>query len=787
MRTILLLLATCIVAALGLSYALFPREHEIALMNFRDEEYAKALRYYRSRLDAGETSITVVMPLIETYRQLGQTDQAVGVLERYVQSNPADLEALTLLVQLCKDAMFPIKYAHYLAMLNEVAPSGEKRLELANIYDFEQNYDQEIVLLEQRMQETGEGASRLIPALASLGRKDAAISLALREAANRAPMDASAKYVAFRLLTDMQRASEATQLAEGWLRDEADTSPSLASFAEWLLQRKQANYALQLITRQQTDLVNAAEDVRGLYVRSLRETKKLDELRAFWRQRLAANNLTEEEESAIMYGLLDLGDREQALSLLRKRAIAKRGDWIFAYVENAVKAHREKELLGYLESEFSRSDLTVADLQQTAEVVLHSSPATLALFLKVRAEKDPKTWANIYAEALQQSKQRDVLVAYMDRILASGRLSEASQDQWLHRLIDEGGLAKALPHVRRMARGDDGADWRSFYISTLRQLNRPEELRAYLIETAHDDALALEQRRGLASEMLRENMKKPALELLMSLAEGSSPDDSPVRELRFLWGPRLDPTALAWVDRQLANAPIESREGWLRLLLETNAAGHVIEWYERPGRSADGMPVSLYIEALAANGQSEKLVRELARVIDAQRDPAVLRHYASLAADAGDIRLAERAWAALLAFAPKDPAALRARGLILFSQQRYGEAELHLRAYLDARSTDYEANYAYAEVLTNLGRREEARTHYEYTLELIAGLRDKPYGARLAETICLQRLGHKEQAVSSFEKMLQMYPDQRGLRADYASVLLENNATEMAKSVLGMR
>jgi Flp pilus assembly protein TadD len=787
MRGIVLLLAMCMLGAAVLSVALFPREHEIALMSFRDAEYGKALRYYESQLAAGDTSIAVVMPLIQTYKEIGQSNRAVEVLERYAQRNPSDAEALALLVKLCKDAVLPGKYAHYLAALHAIAPSDQRAAELANIYNFEQRYDRQIAVLEELGgKDNSEGASRLIPLLASLGRKVAAVSAALSDTGGGAALDANAKYIVFRLLVDLRRTHEAIRLAQRWLDEEAATSPRVASFAEWFLYKGYPDHALRLITHQQTELVNAADDVRGVYVSALRATKNFDRLRAFWKQRLAAEGLSEEEESSIMYGLLDLGDHEQALSLLRKRALVKRGNWIFAYIETAVKSHREKELLSYLESEFSHADADIADLQHIATVVLQASPATLATFLAVRAEKDPQTWAILYAEALQRSRQRGVLLAYMGRIVAGGKLDRTVRDQWLHRLIDEGGMARALPHVRRVA-NQDGGDWRSLYVSALRQLSRSQELRAYLVAAAGDATLTGEARRWLAEEMLREGMKKEALRLFMKLAEGSSPNSTKVRELMFLWGPRLDAAALAWVDRQLANASVDEREGWLRLLLETGATGRVVAWFETPRQAVDGVSRSLYIQALAATGQPQKLTSELARAIGTERDAALLRRYAYLAADAGDMQLAERTWAALQAVAPKDETALRGRGLILFSQRSYAEAESNLSAYLRAHPSDYESNYAYAEVLTNLKRPDEARERYQYTLDLIAALRDKPYGARLAETICLQRLGRKEQAISSFQKLLETYPTQRGLRADFASVLLENNATEMAKSVLGMR
>ena len=785
MRNVLALLAVCILAATALGVVLFPREHEIALMSFRDAEYAKALRYYESRLDAGDTSIAVVMPLIQTYKETGQTDRAVEVLERYMRRHPTDLEALALLVQLCKDAVLPGKYAHYLATLHALEPTDERAAELAKIYDFEQLYDQQISILEEhRDKDRGEDASQLIRVLASLGRKAEAVSVALSD--NQPALAADAKYLTFRLLVDLQRAPEAIELAERWLGQEANASPRLASFAEWLLYRGYADHALRLLTHRQSEFVNATEDLRSTYVSALRATKNFDQLRAFWRQRLTAEGLGEEEESSILYGLLDLGDHQQALALLRKRAVAKRGDWIFAYVETAVKSHNETQLVSYLEGEFARADAASADLQHIAAVVLQCSPATLATFLAGRAEQDPKTWANLYTEALERSQQRGLLLAYVDRILVDGKLDKTVRDQWLHRLIDEGGTARALAHIRRVAQ-QDGGDWSRFYVSALRQLNRTQDLRSYLASLAENGPRTGEVRRWLAEELLQEGMKKEALRLFMELAEGASPASTKVRELMFLWGPRLDASALAWVDRQLANAPADEREGWLRLLLEMNATAPVVAWYEGPGQKVDGVPRSLYIEALSAAGPSKKLTSELAAAIGTERDPTLLRKYAFLATDGGDLQLAERTWAALQAVSPQDETALRSRGLILFSERRYAEAERDLSAYLRIRPADYESNYAYAEVLTNLRRTDEARGFYGYTLDLIEALREKPYGARLAETVCLQRLGRRDEAISLYQELLEMYPKQRGLRADFASVLLENNSTEMAKRVLGMR
>lgn len=780
----MLLLAGCMLIPAALGVVLFPREHEVALMSFRDAEYGKALRFYQDRLDGGDTTVTVVMPLIQIYQEIGQTDRAVDVLERYVRRNPADLEALTLLVRLCKEAVLPGKYARYLAALHGASPSAETAAELANVYDFEQRYDAYIALLGQS-KGTGH-RSRLVRVLASLGRKVDAITVAQRpDAGDGQALDADAQYIVFRLLVDMRQTSEAIQLAGHWVESAPAASLPLASFAEWLLYKGYPNDALRLIEHKRTDFVTAAPDLRHVYESALRATGDFDRLRDFWRQRLAVAELGEDEETSILYGLLDIGDHERGLGLLRKRAEARRGNWIFAYVENAVKFHRERELASYLESEFARRDASTAELQQVASVVLQSSPATLVAFLTGRAEKDPQTWAIVYADALQRSGRSGELLLYIDRIIADGRLEKTARDQWLHRLIDQGGAERALPHLRRAA-GEEGSAWRGVYLAVLRKLGRVQELRAYLAATAGDSRLSEDQRRLVAQEMLSEGMKQDALALLMQLADGSPPGSSKVRELMFFWGPRLDAKALAWLNRQLAAAPVADREGWLRLLLDASAADLVIAWFESQG-DPGAVPGRLYVEALAATGQPQKAARAISSALPVERDPAVLRRYASIASDGGDLPLAERAWASLLAVVPDDEPALRGRGLILFSQRRFPEAETDLRRYLRVRQDDHEASYAYAEVMTNLKRLEEAKEHYRNALALIAALRDRPYSAQLTRAMCLQRLGRKEEAVAAFQQLLAAYPTQRGLRADFASVLLENNATEMANHVLGLR
>jgi tetratricopeptide (TPR) repeat protein len=782
------LIGLCMLGVASLGVILFPREHEIALMSFRDAEYLKALRYYESRLDSGDTSVEVVMPLIETYREIGQTDRAVKALEQYVQRHPSDVEALVMLVKLCDQAMLPGKRLRHMAALQAVAPSRENAEGLVRLYEHEQLYTRQLALVRHGgTAAEGISAAGLVRILAGAGRYAEAVAAALRaDAADPAALDTNSRYTVFRLLVDMHRTSEAVQLSRRWLEGPGSSAPRPAVFAEWLLYRGFPNEALALIRSSRSDLVNADEDVRGAYVNALRATGKTDELRAFWRRRLAVDGLGDDEETTILYGLLDIGDRDQALALLRKRAVGRRGDWIVSYVETAAKFNRETDLQKFLEDEFARAGASPADLQHVSSIVLNASATSAAAVLAARAEQDPQTWANLYVEALKRSGRSRELLAYEDKIIAGGKLDKSTRDQWLHRLKDEGGLARAVPHIRRVA-AEDGGAWRNVYVSTLRKLGRTQELRSYITSAVNDSRLTADERRWLAEEMLHEGLKKDAMPVFMKLAEGSPAGSSKVRELMFLWGPRLDATALAWCERQLAGAAPSEQEGWLRLLLDMKAAGRVAAWFEAQSDAAvRQVPRLLYIESLYATNQRQKLTAAIGDALDDPPDPTSIRRYALLADAIGDIRLTERAWSALLVVAPDDEKARRGRGMIRFAQRRHADAEADLRWYVRRQPTDYEAHYVLAEVLTNLARPHEAESHYRDALSLIGGLPEKPYAARLAEAMCYHRLGDEEQAVAAFRWMMKAYPNQRGLRADFASALLENNATAMAKHVLGM-
>ena len=194
------------------------------------------------------------------------------------------------------------------------------------------------------------------------------------------------------------------------------------------------------------------------------------------------------------------------------------------------------------------------------------------------------------------------------------------------------------------------------------------------------------------------------------------------------------------------------------------------------------------MQALAARGRTKTALREIATAIDEEKVPSTLARYAQIASDARDLPGAERAWAAVLKIVPDDDTALRQRGLLLFALRRYADAQGNLRAYLDRHSVDYEAQYVYAEVLLNLERSDEAKQHYQKSLSQIALLPEKKYQARIIEAMCQHRfLGEKDAAVAKFQSLLRDDPADRKLQADFASILLENHATSMARSVLEPR
>ena len=109
-----------------------------------------------------------------------------------------------------------------------------------------------------------------------------------------------------------------------------------------------------------------------------------------------------------------------------------------------------------------------------------------------------------------------------------------------------------------------------------------------------------------------------------------------------------------------------------------------------------------------------------------------------------------------------------------------------LRRYVASGPDDYEANYFLGEALTALKRPTAAVPFYRTALSQLRHRAGRGDAAIQTEANLLNRLGKVDDAVALFEGLRKRRPADRQLKADYASMLIENGRLPEARRVLAL-
>jgi len=135
------------IGAVAAGFYLAPDHEEIALMQMNDAHFKDALKYYSSLRAKGNTSINVLVPLINLHVHYGDIDQSIELLKSFVTKHPRSIEGHKRLAALYKSSQRFNHYCKELEILQELAPSTNTLRDLADSYDFLGLYENEMQAL----------------------------------------------------------------------------------------------------------------------------------------------------------------------------------------------------------------------------------------------------------------------------------------------------------------------------------------------------------------------------------------------------------------------------------------------------------------------------------------------------------------------------------------------------------------------------------------------------------------------------------------------------------------
>ncbi len=131
MKTHYIWIFLCTALGLSFSYYLIPSLNEIALIEFKEKKYERALQYYKKAYREGHKSAEVVIPLAKIYQQKGDLSQAIFLLREYTAAHPQDVYALKILADLYFDDQQYDAYFATLALMKALGAQPDMLEDLA--------------------------------------------------------------------------------------------------------------------------------------------------------------------------------------------------------------------------------------------------------------------------------------------------------------------------------------------------------------------------------------------------------------------------------------------------------------------------------------------------------------------------------------------------------------------------------------------------------------------------------------------------------------------------------
>lgn len=403
-------------------------------------------------------------------------------------------------------------------------------------------------------------------------------------------------------------------------------------------------------------------------------------------------------------------------------------------------------------------------------------------------------------------EHRTELEQYVVPQLESSSVDSERKLQLVFMLINTNNKKAAIPFIDQYAKSE-GGEWRKLYnqvhaVYTPRRGGgaargtsvaaaapakpAPTPIadmpRDYRMALATDPKTSDETRRMLAFSLIDDGFKADAATVFQLLADNKSPDSQEVKDLLYMWGPRLNAEQIAWLTHRATTAPSNGDKVRWGEYISTYGDDFTFMNYVSANPAALTHPSlrKKYFNAVAQNASIEAFDAGLADWMNATNDPEALKDYAEVAKAYGYQDAAVRALKKIETLGAAKEPVLKDLGILTFSQGKFNEADQYLSGFLQQQQQNpkpeeeaYEAYFYKGEL--NRRNHKNVPLANQYYSEIVR------LGPQLATNLPRQsiyysslfHLGHYEQAKQGFSGLLERYPNDKSLLADYMSVLAE--------------
>lgn len=395
---------------------------------------------------------------------------------------------------------------------------------------------------------------------------------------------------------------------------------------------------------------------------------------------------------------------------------------------------------------------------------------------------------------------REELADYVLPRLQSAQVLGERKLQLVYTLINTGNKKAALPYINQYAKTEGGA-WRTLY----NQLHAvagagsgapavtpiTERSRDFRVALAADAAIDDETKRMLAFSLLNDGYREDATAIFFDLAQTAGPESQEVKDLLYLWGPRLNEEQINWLMLRASGAATRGDRVRWGEYIASYGDDFALMRYVTDNPQALGHPSirRKYFTALATNASVETFDDGMRQWVATTNDPAALKDYADIATAYGYQHAAIRALKRVEQLAPGNEAVLKDLAVLHFGRADYSEAGQYLNAFMQAHAqaaqpqvSPYEALFYQAELLRRSKNLPAAQSYYQQVADL---------APRDATTLSKQsmyytslfHLGFHARAREGFYGLLAEYPEDKSLLADFISALIEHGFHDEARAV----
>lgn len=393
----------------------------------------------------------------------------------------------------------------------------------------------------------------------------------------------------------------------------------------------------------------------------------------------------------------------------------------------------------------------------------------------------------------RDSSYADELSTYAQSQLASGNTSYKQRLALIYALIDAGQGDLAMPYVRSIAL-KEGGTWVPLYAEYVLKQGNPDEAVTFWHELAQRPHVNNEMLSQIAYGLLEHGHGDAAIDLFEQMALSEPADSTIVQQMVYLWGPNLTLDQMLWLHAraEAAQDPVEKSQ-WMSYAVNGSNARSLMQMVRMEPTSLEYRVVEEpYLAAVNLTDHTEYLESYLAHRIEYTENPAELKRYATYATWYNMNAQAVRGYEKILAQQPENGEALLYLGIQAHGRANYTQSRDMLSQYIHLLETgkvketpeSYQAYFYVAETLRRDREKEAMVPLYYSTIQLIQNQAVPENEARSKLAQALAHSGDYRAARAEFERLLQHYPDDGLLRADYASLLLEMKDYDAAQKVM---